>query len=331
MSSLIFLVTFFLSVWLTQYIRQYALKNNIFDTPNERSSHLIPIPRGGGLAIVLSFYFALLMLFAQNHIEFNIFLGLLGASSIAIIGFFDDKQHISAPYRLLVHFSAAVWLCFCLGIVPLSLSESWIIIALLWFGTSLYLVWLLNLYNFMDGIDGIATVEALTVLISAIVLLLIDEQSKHIELLLAFIAALSGFLFFNWPPAKIFMGDVGSAFIGIILGGFSLITTNDGSLNFVLWLILLAVFIVDATYTLLVRLLRGEKICEAHCSHSYQIIARLYGHRRVTLGVLIINICWLLPLAYLGQTYKNWLIIMLIIAYLPLILLAIKYRAGYHV
>ena len=325
MGVLFLVVVFFLSFGLTFFVRQFALKKNIIDTPNERSSHSVPTPRGGGLAIVLSFYTALVVFYYQDLLDPGIFYGLLGIASIAVICFIDDHGHIPARYRLFVHFSAAVWACYWLGIIPWSSSENLLITSMLWGGTLFYLVWMLNLYNFMDGIDGIATVEAITVMASA---LLLNSNNANVGLMMALLASLFGFLLWNWPPAKIFMGDVGSAFLGILIGCFSLITANDGSLNFVIWLILLAVFITDATYTLLVRLFRGEKVYEAHRSHAYQFLSRQYGHQFVTLGVLMINVFWLLPLAWLGHHYSQFLFISVALAYVPLIVLAMKNHAG---
>lgn len=321
-------MAFVLSFGLTYFVRQFALKKNIIDTPNERSSHTVPTPRGGGLAIVLSFYAALMAFYYLGHVDNSILYGLSGIASIAVIGFIDDHDHIPARYRLLVHFSAAAWACYWLGIIPWSSGGNLFITSIFWGGTVFYLVWMLNLYNFMDGIDGIATVEAITVMASAVLLLFLSNNNANIGLMTALLASLLGFLLWNWPPAKIFMGDVGSAFLGILIGSFSLITANDGSLNFIIWLILLAVFITDATYTLLVRLFRGEKVYQAHRSHAYQFLSRRFGHKSVTIGVLIINLFWLLPLAWLGQHYEQLLMVSFILAYLPLVLLAVKSRAG---
>lgn len=327
MNSIILFLAFVLSFGLTWFVRQFALQKNIIDTPNERSSHLVPTPRGGGLAIVLAFYVGLILIFWFGSLEASVFYGLLGLASIAVIGFIDDHNHIPARYRLLVHFGAAAWACYWLGIIPWEGSSGWLYY-FLWGISLFYLVWLLNLYNFMDGIDGIATVEAVTVVGSASLLLFLDGADAYFYPMLLLVAALLGFLFWNWPPAKIFMGDVGSAYIGILIGGFSLITANNGSLDFAIWLILLAVFITDATYTLLVRLFRGEKVYQAHRSHAYQYLSRQYGHKFVTTGVLMINVFWLLPLAWLGHHYSQLLIICIALAYVPLIVLAMKSRAG---
>ena len=327
LNSLIVFFTFVLSLGLTYLVRQFALSKNIIDTPNERSSHTIPTPRGGGLAIVLSFYLSLVVIFALGELKPDIFYGILGLASIAIIGFIDDHDHIPARYRLIVHFAAAGWACYWLGIIPWGAESDFLFYVLIGI-TLFYLVWLLNLYNFMDGIDGIATVEALSVLFGVTVILFLSGHQGNLLLLMIFMAALCGFLIWNWPPAKIFMGDVGSAFIGILIGALSLVTANDGSLNFFIWLILLAVFITDATYTLLVRLIRGEKVYEAHRSHAYQFLSRQYGHKAVTSGVLAINLLWLLPLAWLGFQFEQYIILLLGLAYAPLIIVARKSRAG---
>lgn len=312
---------------LTGVVRKFALKKNIIDTPNKRSSHTMPTPRGGGVAIVLSFYAGLISLYWLDGVAHSVVYGLSGLASVAVIGFIDDHEHIPARYRLLVHFLASVWGCYWFGIVPWG-SENSISYWFFWGVSILYLVWLLNLYNFMDGIDGIATIEAISVTASAGVLLFLNGHTDLLPVLFILIAALTGFLFWNWPPARIFMGDVGSAYIGILLGGLSLITANNGSLDFVIWLILLAVFISDATYTLLVRFVRGDKIYEAHRSHAYQNLSRRFGHKAVTLGILFINVFWLLPLSLLANKYSHSVIFIIIIAYLPLFLIAKKNNAG---
>ncbi len=329
MNSIIIFFALVLSYGLTYLVRLFALHKNIIDTPNERSSHSVPTPRGGGLAIVIAFYTALFVLYFSGQLQSSVFMGLLGLSSIAVIGFIDDHKHIPASYRLVVHFAAATWSCYWLGVIPLGLGDIAVFTFLAWGGSLFYLVWLLNLYNFMDGIDGIATTEAITVLVSASVLIIFNEHIDGILLImLVLVAALLGFLLWNWPPAKIFMGDVGSAFLGILLASLSLVTANNGSLFFSIWLILLAVFITDATYTLLVRLFRGEKVYQAHRSHAYQYLSRQYGHKRVTMGVLLINVFWLLPLAGLANFYSQWLMVYIVLAYTPLIIVAMKNHAG---
>ncbi|MNJ32964.1 putative undecaprenyl-phosphate N-acetylglucosaminyl 1-phosphate transferase [compost metagenome] len=192
-----------------------------------------------------------------------------------------------------------------------------------------YLVWLLNLYNFMDGIDGLASVEALCVCLGGALLYLLVGQPMYIWGPVTLACATLGFLFWNFPPARIFMGDAGSGFLGIALGILSLQAAWVNSSLLFAWLILLGVFIVDATVTLFRRLLRGDKVYEAHRSHAYQFASRQYGrHLPVTLAILVINAVWLMPLAVAVsvEALAGWF--GLVVAYLPLVYLAFKFRAG---
>lgn len=331
--SLYFLTVSFFSAWgLTWVLRRYALARSIIDIPNARSSHSVPTPRGGGVAIVLSFLAVLLWMKSSGFIDTTATWSLVGAgASIAILGFLDDHGHIAARWRLLGHFSAAIWaLVWINGFPPLTVFG--VELEMGWLGNIfglLYLVWLLNLYNFMDGIDGIASVEAITTCLGACLLYVLVDAHALMAAPLILAATVSGFLFWNFPPARIFMGDAGSGFLGIVLGVLSLQAAWVSSNLFYGWLILLGVFIVDATSTLLRRLLRGEKLYEAHRSHAYQYASRHYGsHLPVTVAVLLINLLWLLPLACLAamQLVDGW--VALTIAYAPLILLTLKFRAG---
>lgn len=321
-----------LSYGLTALLRLYALKRSIIDIPNARSSHSIPTPRGGGVAIVIVFLLALLALGLLGLETWPVVVGYLGAGTlIAVIGFMDDHGHIAARWRLLGHFLAAVWALFWLGgLAPLTMFG--FTVDLGWLGAvaaAFYLVWMLNLYNFMDGIDGIASVEAMCACLGACLIYWLTghEQLIYAPLLLAM--AVAGFLIWNFPPAKIFMGDAGSGFLGIILGCLSLQAAWAGSAFLFAWLILLGVFVVDATFTLIRRLVRGDKVYEAHRSHGYQFASRLHGnHKPVTLAVVVINVVWLLPLAIgVGLQYMDSAV-GLMLAYLPLVLLAVKYNAG---
>lgn len=313
---LLFPLAFIASWLLTGLLRRYALAASVLDIPNARSSHSTPTPRGGGVAIVLVFLAGILLLYWFSALPAAAFYGLFGAGAwIAVIGFIDDHQHIPARWRLIGHFIGAAWGLFWLNSLPFNLG---------WLGYGLaafYLVWLLNLYNFMDGIDGIASIEAISVTIGGVLLLGVSASYP----LLLLLTAVAGFLVWNFPPAKIFMGDAGSGFLGIILGLFSLQTPH----LLTSWLILLGVFIVDATWTLARRFLRGEKVYEAHRSHAYQFASRHYSsHKTVSLAVAAINTFWLLPIAlWVGLGHLNALL-GLIIAYTPLLLLAIRFKAG---
>lgn len=320
------------SLLLTWLLRRYALARSIIDIPNARSSHTVPTPRGGGVAIVLSFLVSVVVMAMTGRVGMPVLWAVLGAGTgIAILGFFDDHGHIAARWRLLGHFSSALWVLYWLGGLPaLSVFEYSLDMGLV--GTvlaSLYLVWLLNLYNFMDGIDGIASVEAICVCAGGALLYFLLGQPALAALPMLLAAAVTGFLFWNRPPARIFMGDAGSGFLGIVLGILSLQAAWVKGELFWSWLIMLGVFIVDATWTLIRRFLRGDKVYEAHRSHAYQFAARHYGkHAPVTMTVLVINVVWLLPIALLVGLSRLDGVVGVMIAYAPLLVLALRFRAG---
>ncbi|MGF6094386.1 MraY family glycosyltransferase [Pseudomonas sp. 18175] len=319
----------FLLTWL---LRRYALSRSLIDVPNSRSSHSVPTPRGGGVAIVVSFLLILPILLASGMISPSVTWALMGGgAAIAVLGFLDDHGHIAARWRLLGHFSAALWALFWIGGLPV-ISLPGMTVDLGWLGhvaAMFYLVWVLNLYNFMDGIDGLASIEAMCVCLGASAIYWMGGYSTLIGVPLLLSMAVLGFLYWNFPRARIFMGDAGSGFLGFVLGVLSLIAAWQNASLLWVWLILLGVFIVDATFTLIRRLLRGDKVYEAHRSHAYQFASRqVGGHVPVTLSVLAINLLWLTPIAIgVGVLGLNGLL-GVIIAYVPLVVLAAKYRAG---
>ncbi|EKT4485413.1 glycosyltransferase family 4 protein [Pseudomonas putida] len=320
------------SWWMTAVLRRYALSRSLLDIPNARSSHTLPTPRGGGLSFVVAMLVALLGLAWAGSIAPVQLVSLLGAGGlVALIGFMDDHGHIAARWRLLGHFAAAGWGLAWLGGMPpltvfgLALGPVWLssIIGVL------YLVWLLNLYNFMDGIDGLASIEAICICLGGALLYWVSGHAQAAWLPLLLAASVAGFLCWNFPPARIFMGDAGSGFLGIVLGLLALMAGSVNPLLFWGWLILLGVFVVDATFTLGRRLLRGEKVYEAHRSHAYQYASRRHGsHRPVSLAVAAINLAWLLPIALAVVLFKVDGATGTLVAYMPLIVLAVTYHAG---
>lgn len=328
----------FIGTWLlTGVLRRYAVARGLMDVPNQRSSHEIPTPRGGGLAIVVSFLGGLTYLWAQGRLPTGYLAAYFGAGAwVALVGFLDDHGHIAARWRLLAHFLGAAWFLAGmeklppLNIVGIEFDPSGIGLV----PVAIYLVWLLNLYNFMDGIDGIAGIEAVTVCVGASMMIWMGEPSGGAawELPLVMATAAAGFLVWNYPPAKIFMGDAGSGFLGMMLGAMSIETSIVAAQLFWCWLVLLGVFIVDATVTLMRRMFRGERFYEAHRTHAYQHAARILGsHKRVSLAVGTINMLWLLPVAIAIATGRIDGALGLLIAYAPLILLACYFKAGERV
>lgn len=324
---------FFLSLVFTWYLRRYALAKNILDIPNSRSSHQAPTPRGGGVAFITVFLLALPFIAYFGFAVMPVSGALVGSGLfIAALGFFDDKGHVAAHLRLLGHFSASIFVVYWLGGMPTVFFAGCTLSAGFFLNLTavLYLVWLLNLYNFMDGIDGIAGIEAISVCFGGAFLYWLNGDYALMGVPLVLAAAVAGFLWWNFPLARIFMGDAGSGFLGLILGVFSIQAAIVNPRFFWSWLILLGVFIVDATITLLCRLCRGCKLYEAHRSHAYQHAVPYCGsHVGVTFSVFLVNVVWLFPMAVLVA--KGYLSgsIGLLVAYLPLIILAIGFKAGH--
>jgi Fuc2NAc and GlcNAc transferase len=325
-------------VWaLARLIVGYAESSRaLIDIPNERSSHDKPTPRGGGLAIVLFFLGAVGVIYGLGILGCSEFMALFGGSVLAAgIGFLDDHHPIAAHRRLMVHILAAIWSLGWIGGFP-GFSFGAIDLDLGLFGYPagvLFLVWMLNLFNFMDGIDGIAGSEGLFVSLAAAVFCYLGGSSSSpdvaVQILVFLAAGCLGFLLWNWPPASLFMGDTGSGFLGFILGSIALMTAHKGILNIWCWLILFGVFIADATVTLLRRVWRGERWYEAHRTHAYQHLSRRFGsHRTVTLSVIAINIVWLLPLAWSASAWPANGFLLCCVALAPLFLLAYRYDAG---
>lgn len=320
------------SFLLTGIMRRYAISRSLIDVPGARSSHIIPTPRAGGVAIVLAFILGLPALAYAQLISPAELFGIGGAGIlVAIVGFFDDHQPVSVRCRLTGHFAAAAWVLFWLGGLPplhifgMSVGSEWVGYVV----GAVFLVWMLNLYNFMDGIDGLASVEAICACLGAVLVYWVAGLEHLIWLPLLLSMAVSGFLFWNFPPARIFMGDAGSGFLGMTLGAVSIQAGWSSSNLLWVWLVLLGVFVVDATLTLVRRISLGEKFYVAHRTHAYQHASRYFGkHLPVTLAVLAINVFWLLPIALSIVLFELDGFSCVVLAYAPLVLLAIKQGAG---
>lgn len=320
------------SAALTGGVRRYALARRMLDIPNARSSHRAPVPRGGGIAIVVSALAGGAALWWLDAVGGRALAGLaLGGLLVAAVGYLDDHRDVHARWRIVVHGVAAAGLLVAVGeLSPLALFGMTVAPGIIG-GLVVWLtaIWIVNLCNFMDGIDGIAAVEAVTVCAGAAVLLGLNGAFGLAALTAVYGAAALGFLAWNWPPARIFMGDVGSGFLGFSLAGLAVLSWAETAVPVWSWLILLGAFVVDATVTLLRRIGRRERWYEAHCNHAYQHAARRLGaHRPVTVAVGLLNLVWLLPMAALSVYWPRWGGAMLVVAYLPVIGLVLRYRAG---
>ena len=314
-------------------VLRYAKELRLVQAPNARSSHRKPTPAGGGIGVVAGSTIAALFVASQQAwptLWFVVF-GLL----LAAIGVWDDVDPRPAALRLGVQV-AAVAVTLALAFPPSLLSTALriglpdpVVLA----GLTLLVVYWINLFNFMDGVDGIAGSEALFLLLAPLCLALVASSgitaTPFYWWILATAVATLVFIGFNWQPARIFMGDGGSLFLGFTTAMFALIEIGGGWISVWQALIMPACFVTDATITLLRRAARGEAVMSAHRLHAYQHLSRRFGsHQRVTLGLTAINLIWLLPLAFAAGTLPDLAPYLAAAAYLPLIALVVFAGAG---
>lgn len=277
------------SWWGTGLVRRFAMARSLLDIPNERSSHSAPTPRGGGVAIVMVVLAGILAGAAGGWIRDSIALALVpSGAAVALVSWLEDRRGVPQWIRFLVHLAAAAWVVYCFGpIEMLGAGRLGVLEAIV---TMLGIAWMANLFNFMDGIDGLAAGEALTVGLAAMLLCWRSGDLEPTWLAALVAAAAAGFLPWNWSPARIFMGDVGAVFLGFMLASLGVLTSHRGDVPALGWLVLLGVFFLDATITLLRRFVRGERWFAAHRSHAYQraVVGGL-THAQVTGALLAIN------------------------------------------
>jgi UDP-N-acetylmuramyl pentapeptide phosphotransferase/UDP-N-acetylglucosamine-1-phosphate transferase len=278
--------------WLaTRLVLLWLRRKAILDAPNARSSHSAPTPRGGGIAVLAAALPAWMAVAMTVGPAAPILAAVAAAAVLAAISWIDDRRGLVPALRL-----AAQALAIAIGLAALPADGAvflgWLPPALDRLVAGLAWLWFVNLFNFMDGIDGLAAGEAAAVASGIALLAALAPQALPAAtqlLAVALAAAALGFLRWNWAPAKLFLGDVGSVPLGYLLGWLLLLLAQAGS-----WaaaLILPLYFLADASWTLLRRLLRGERIWEAHRQHFYQrAVQRGRSHAAVTLRVLALDL-----------------------------------------
>ncbi len=327
MTDILMIIFVALTIGFTlSYLISSSSNRKLLDIPNHRSSHTKPTPRAGGAALfaAIALSLAATKIHQDTYINQAQLYWLLAITLVFTVSLLDDLINISILWRLGIQLIAAT-----LVISKLDLSgySSFYFMGMYAVGI-LAIVWTTNLYNFMDGINGIAGIEAISFCIGALLLNIYQTNSSEGELLLAIGAASLGFLYWNFPKAKIFMGDSGSAPLGFIFGALIAAKSTQNLHQAVSLAILLGVFVVDASITLTRRLLTGQKFYQPHRSHGYQRAADLLGHAKTSLIVLAINLLWLLPLAFLVNRGSLNAASGLAMAYCPLLLVVIKLNAG---
>lgn len=314
-----FLGALFVSLIFTSKVLNFLLSRKIKDHPNHRSLHSVPTPRGGGIAIVftLTFFYIIFAATYSSPILLYVLI-LIPAILLALIGWLDDRTPVDARLRLIVQILVSLFIArsiFWDNFGPFLLA-------------ALFMVYFINAFNFMDGIDGIATAQ--TLFVSLTLLYFTYNTSPEISMSATLVAgAAIGFLYFNWQPAKLFLGDVGSTFLGLILSALLIKAYSLEIISLSTLFLLLGVFIVDTLYTLSVRLSLGKNLFKAHRDHMYQhAVLNGNSHRKVVSVVSLYNVFCLFPLALLSEKFQNNGLYFLGIGYLPLIYCAYFYGAG---
>lgn len=326
-STILACVAFAVTLAATIAIERGSSQIGLIQSPNARSAHTKPTPTGGGGAIAVVGTAGLLLTAAVEGDPKFAVVGAL-AMAFAALGFIDDRSDLSPALRFplqLLLTGSLVALAHPpppLGIGPMEFSGIALSALLVLTG-----LWWINLFNFMDGIDGIAASQAVLVLAGSTIVTLVNGQTPLLAVTVL-IAATSGFLVRNWPPARIFMGDVGSNFLAFAILAVALLGSGDNSTSYPIWLILGSLFVCDATVTLVRRLLNGEKPWHAHNCHAYQHLARRFGHMKVTLLYGAVTVFWSIPIAIIADNTPSRTWELFILAYLPIAALVSLAGAG---
>jgi Fuc2NAc and GlcNAc transferase len=305
-----------LSFTLTYFIRLWALRYKVLDIPNERSSHSSPTPRGGGLAIVVCWYLGISFLYFNGILETSLFYAFLSGAVLAVFSLIDDLLSLSPWIRIIAQLlSALLAVYFLQGVDHLTLFRLDITNELILLPLAVIaIVWFINVYNFLDGIDGYASIEAIC--LSAILFIFTGNTLN-----LVLIVSVAGFLSWNWPKARIFMGDVGSTQIGFILAVLAIHYNNNGHFELVHWIILSSPFWFDATLTLLRRWMNRENLGRAHKKHAYQrIVQHGWSHLQTDLALVAINLLLFAAIFLVRDTAVLTIpILVLVIAFLSIL------------
>jgi len=307
---MIYIILLLLSFTLTYFIKEYAIKKSLVAAVNERSSHTVPTPHGGGIAIVTTWFIGIIYLFFINQIDSTLFYTLMLGVIISIVSFLDDIYELSPKIRLIAQTVVSIVSLYILG----GLESIYLFIFYIdnHIFTNIFaffmIIWFINLYNFLDGINGYAGSEAVFLALAGFVLF----GGGHFLILAV---AVLGFLYWNFGKAKIFMGDVGSTLLGYNVAVFTIYYTNQEETNFWIWITLFGIFWFDATITLIKRKLNGEKLSQAHKKHAYQRLTQAgWSHFKVTNYSIVLNLL-LLGLVYFIPNIAINFILSLVLLY----------------
>lgn len=324
MATMLVFMTSLIGVYLYRIL---SVRITIIAIPNRRSLHESPMPTSGGVIFAIVFIICLTILWWLNKLSDDLFFVLGMGSTVAVsFGFLDDMFEIGVKLKLIGQFILSCWVLFWFY-DGLLISVGWLPSLIAIPITLLFLVWIINAYNFMDGIDGMAVSGAVFVSATMIwVLLWTRPESEFIMVLVLLLASSSAFMLFNWPPASIFMGDAGSVFLGYLFGSLILVTVMVGDVTIWTWLVVLGYFFADTSVTQIMRVILVKKWYLAHRSHAYQNLARITGsHLKVTSGVVLYNLIWILPLTFWSALSPETSLYAVVLAVFPGILVAYRY------
>ncbi|MCG3692894.1 MraY family glycosyltransferase [Aliarcobacter butzleri] len=301
---MIYIILLLISFLLTYFIKNYMIKKSLVASVNERSSHTVPTPHGGGIAIAITWFIGLFYIYFIGEIENSLFYALLFGAVISIVSFFDDIYELSPKLRLIIQAIVAIGgLYFLGGFEALTFGifdiQNPIFTNIFAF---FMIIWFINLYNFLDGINGYAGSEAIFLSLAGFILF----GGNHF---LVLAVAVLGFLYWNWNKAKIFMGDVGSTLLGYNVAIFTIYYANQEPTNFWIWIILFSVYWFDATLTLIRRKLNKERLSQAHKKHAYQRLTQAgWSHYKVTNYSIGLNILLFAIVYFISNIFVAFLL-----------------------
>jgi Fuc2NAc and GlcNAc transferase len=283
---MIYITLFLFSLVLTYYIKNYAIKKSLVDIPNDRSSHVVATPHGGGIAIAITWFMGISYLYYIIDINSSLYFALMVGVIISAVSYLDDLYELSAKVRLVAQTLVAILGLYFLG--GLGSFELGLFSIENQLFTNIFaffmIIWFINLYNFLDGIDGYAGSEAIFLGLAGFLLF----SGSHF---LVLVVSVLGFLVWNWHKAKIFMGDVGSTLLGYNIAIFTLYYSNQENSNLWVWIVLFGLFWFDATLTLYRRHKNGERLSQAHRKHAYQRLTQSgWAHDKVVLFSILVNL-----------------------------------------
>ncbi len=310
----------FLGSWILVYVvKELAIKFDVVDKPSDRKVHASATPRGGGLAVVIIWYIGITLLYYLGEIDNELYYALMAGFVLAVVSLIDDIFEVRPLYRLLVQFLVVIGAFYLLGGIrkPITFGIDVLSTPVITYPLAIVgMVWFINLFNFMDGADGIASIQAI------IVALTLHWFTGNLELLIL-AASVLGFLYWNWPKAKIFMGDVGSTQFGFILVVLGLHYHNTLNFSIFNWIMLTSPFWFDATLTLYRRWRNGENLSTTHNKFVFKrYVLAGHSHEQLDFVLILINIVIIL----LISLYREWDFLKIPIYILTLIFLYMLVR-----